>query len=98
MSLAIAVLASAPSRMTIGVGIVLGALGALVLLRATDTRLKLEYLVTGLALEAVLGAFLIVEGAVGQVVVGGETATVLGLAALGLPLIAQAFAQWVLKK
>jgi hypothetical protein len=94
MAVAICILAAAPSRLTIGVGLALAAAGLAAtvwtFLRETDTRWPSETLIVGLLLEAMLGVFLIVEGALEKVIVKDEVAALLGLGGLGLPFILQA--------
>jgi hypothetical protein len=88
------VVGDTPPRLTVGVGIVLLALGIglslLAFRRRSETRWPLEPLITGLLCEACFGGFLIVEGIRNEVLVGDEVATLIGIATLGVPMITRA--------
>ena|SRR5438034_11631833 len=91
--------AQAPPRLTIGATIALLALSVgvslLVWPGSSGTALPPEPLVVGVLCEVGLGAFLTVEGALHKVLVGDEIATVIGLAAAGIPLILQGAVHWL---
>jgi hypothetical protein len=90
----ICLLAGARPRLTIGVTVVCATVGLGLLLlafvRQAETRWPLVSLVSGLLCLAGVGAFLIVEGALGRVLVGDEVATLMGLSVGGISLLLQA--------
>ncbi len=101
MAVAIAVLAHANTHLWVGSALSLAMLGfsaALLFLRASETRWNLEYLLTTFILEFVLGLVLIAEGIHGKTFFGDDVAALVGIAGLGVPLLAQAGAARVLKK
>jgi hypothetical protein len=88
------VLGDAPVRLTVGVAVAVltagSALSLLVFLRRTQSAWPLAQLIAGLLCETGVGILLIVEGAMGRVLVGDEVATLIGLAAAGVSLLIQA--------
>lgn len=87
-------LADAPVRLTVGVAVAVltggSALSLLACLRRTRSGWPLAQLIAGLLCETGVGVLLIVEGAMGRVLVGDEVATLIGLAAAGVSLLVQA--------
>jgi hypothetical protein len=87
-------LGDAPVRLTVGVAVAVltggSALSLLAFLRRTRSRWPLSQLIAGLMCETGVGVLLIVEGAMGHVLVGDEVATLIGLAAAGVSLLVQA--------
>jgi hypothetical protein len=87
-------LGHAPVRLTVGIATVVltagSAVAVLAFLRRAETGWPLPQLIAGLLCATGVGGFLIVEGAVGRVLVGDEVATLIGLAAAGVSLLIQA--------
>ena len=87
-------LGDAPVRLTVGVAVAVvtggSALSLLSFLRRTRSGWPLAQLIAGLVCETGVGVLLIVEGAMGRVLVGDEVATLIGLAAAGVSLLIQA--------
>jgi hypothetical protein len=87
-------LGDAPVRLTVGVAVAVltggSALSLLAFLRRTRSGWPLAQLIAGLVCETGVGVLLIVEGAMGRVLVGDEVATLIGLAAAGVSLLVQA--------
>ena len=87
-------LADAPVRLTVGSAMAIltagSALSALAFLRRTQSGWPLPQLIAGLLCATAVGVLLIVEGAMGRILVGDEVATLIGLAAAGASLLIQA--------
>jgi hypothetical protein len=87
-------LADAPVRLTVGIAMAIltagSAVSALAFLRRTPTGWPLPQLIAGLLCATAVGVLLIVEGAMGRILVGDEVATLIGLAAAGVSLLIQA--------
>ena len=87
-------LGDAPVRLIVGVAVTIltggSALSLLAFLRRTQSGWPLAQLIAGLVCETGVGVLLIVEGAMGRVLVGDEVATLIGLAAAGVSLLVQA--------
>jgi hypothetical protein len=105
MAVTIAVLAHASTRLWGGIGVVLlslGLAGSLGFLRTLKPDWDLVGFFTGLVLDAVVGALLIVEGATGHLLfgdAGAERAAYVGILLVALPFIIGAVgALWLRKK
>jgi hypothetical protein len=87
-------LSDAPVRLTVGVATAVltagSALSLLAFLRRAQSGWPLPQLIAGLLCGTGVGILLIVEGAMGRVLVGDEVATLIGLAATGVSLLIQA--------
>jgi hypothetical protein len=87
-------LGDASVRLTVGVAVAVvtggAALSLFAFLRRTRSGWPLSQLIAGLVCETGVGVLLIVEGAMGRVLVGDEVATLIGLAAAGVSLLIQA--------
>jgi hypothetical protein len=98
---AIGILAKADTHLWVGSAFTVAMVGlavSVLFLNRARTRWPLDLLLTGVLLEIVLGLALIVEGVRGKTFFGDDVATLLGLACLGGPFIAQAVATRMLKK
>jgi len=101
LSSAVAALAKGGNaHLAFGVGFTVLCVGLVVAvqsLHSDDIRWDIQQLMAGLLGEALLGAFLIIEGA-WKILVGDDWAAIFGIAALGVAFLVNAVATRLQKK